>query len=127
MAVSRCFCGAGAVEVEAEGAGGFVLAVDDDDVGVAAAGEFERGAMASASWLRGEDGREDLQADVGGEQEGEGGGGEPEVAGVGFVVAAGEPVGEGSDEEAMAVRMSGWRKAPMAWALRSRKWPKERA
>ena len=46
---------------------------------------------------------------------------------MGFVVAAEEPVGERADEEAMAVRMSGWRKAPMAWALRSRKWPKERA
>ncbi len=36
---------------------------------------------------------------MGGEQERDGGGGEPEVAGVGFVVAAGEPVGESSDEE----------------------------
>lgn len=36
---------------------------------------------------------------MGGEQEGEGCGGEPEIGGVGFVVAASEPVGEGSGEE----------------------------
>ncbi len=56
---------------------------------------FSSGAMAVASWLRAEDGGEDLQAEVGGEQEGEGCGGEAEVCGVGFVVAAEEPVGEG--------------------------------
>ncbi len=44
MAVSRVSSAeVGAVEVEAEGAGGFVLAVDDDDVGEAAAGGFEQG------------------------------------------------------------------------------------
>ena len=86
--------GVGAVEVEAEGAGGFVLAVDDDEVG-----GFEFGGDGVGELARGEDGGEDLQADVGGEQEGEGGGGEPEIGGVGFVVAAEEPVGEGSDEE----------------------------
>ena len=55
--------------------------------------------MAVGELVRGEDGREDLQAEVGGEQEGEGGGGEPEIGGVGLVVAAEEPVGERADEE----------------------------
>ena len=36
---------------------------------------------------------------MGGEQEGEGGAGETEVGGVGLVVGAEEPVGEGAEEE----------------------------
>src|SRR5205085_7618996 len=44
-------------------------------------------------------GGECLQAGVGGEQEREGGSGEPEVGGVGLVVGAAEPVGQGADEE----------------------------
>ena len=65
---------------------------------------------------------------MGGEEEEKGSGGEREIGGVGFVVAAEEPVGEGAcGPSAMAVRKSGLRKADMARALRSRKWPKESA
>ncbi len=112
----------GTVEVEAEGAAAFVFAVDDDEVV-----GFEFGCDGAGELARGEDGGEDLQADVGGEQEGEGCGGEPEVGGVGFVVSAAEPVGEGAGKKAIDARMRGSRKADMAWVLRSRKWPKERA
>ena len=85
---------AGAMKIEAEGAGALVFAVDDDDVvGL----EFRGDGFGEL--VRREYRGEDLQAGVGGQQEGEGCGGEPEISGVRFVVAAAEPVGEGSGEE----------------------------
>src|ERR1700676_2563946 len=64
-------------------------------------GGFSSGAMGEGArdLLQRKHRREDLQADVGGEQEDDVGGGEPQVSGVRAVVAAREPVGEGPDEE----------------------------
>ena len=91
--------GDGALEVEAEGAGGFVLAVDDDDVWEVIAGGADNGCDSGGKLPGGQDGGERLQAYVGGEQEGDCCGGQGDVAGVGFVVAAEEPVGERAGEE----------------------------
>jgi len=46
----------GALEVKGEGASGFVLSVDDEDVGEAGAGGFELGFEGGGEWLGGEDG-----------------------------------------------------------------------
>ena len=58
---------AGALEIEPEGAGALVLAVDDDEVV-----GFQLWRDGGGELLRGEDGGEDLQANVGSEQKGEG-------------------------------------------------------
>ena len=64
-------CGCGRWRIEAERAAGFVLAVDDDEV----VGADLRGD--GLGELRGgEDGREGSEAEVGGEEEAEGSGGE---------------------------------------------------
>ena len=101
--------GVGATKVEAERAGGFVFAVNDDEVG-----GIEFGRDGGGELLRGEDGGEDLQAEMRGDEEGKGCCDKPEVGGVGFVVEAEKPVGEGSgeardggDEEGVAERGHG--------------------
>ena len=100
-----------------------VLAVDDDEV----AG-LEDGGDGGGELLRGEDRREDLQADVGGEQEGEGCGDERRDWRRGVCSCGGGASWRAAPpKSAMAATMSGSRKAAMAWVLRSRKWPKERA
>lgn len=92
--VQRLGIEAGAAEIEAEGAGTFVFPMDDDDV----AG-LELGFDCVGELARGEDGREDLQTEVGGDEEDEGCGDETEIRDVGFVTAAEKPVGECAAEE----------------------------
>ena len=94
FAVGGADFGAGAFEIEAEGACGLVFAVDDDEVG-----GFEAGGDGGGKLARGEDWGENLQTDVSGEKEDEGGGREAEVRGVRFVVAAEKPIGERTGEE----------------------------
>ena len=101
-----------ALEVEAEGGTGFVFAVDGDEVsGVDLRGDL-LGELGG-----GEDRREGLKAEVGGEEEAEGSGGEREVGGVGFGCAFAEKKrGERAGEEARS--REGQREAEEAEGLR---------
>ena len=60
---------------------------------------FELGAMASASGFEVRTGEKICRPRWAASRKAKAGGGEPEICGVGFVVAAEEPVGEGSGEE----------------------------